>query len=184
MTTLMQAATETTSNPSIKLRNVGDSVLLAVTDYAELEANDIDGNPKFTSRGDRATDIVVTGLVVHSNNAKVRSDGEDIDVDEGDEVSVWFTGSRWFQWLQAAKRLGTSLDVGDMLSVKFDQTEKPANPAHSPKAIWAINWGKATKPELISWSDKANEARRVKKTETLSPAVIEPSAPVEDFDGF
>ena len=182
----MQAQTDQPSTPSVKLRNVGDSITLATTDYTEHPATDIEtGEPKLWKNGNQAIDIIVTGLVVKATNAKVLEDGDDVDVEQGQEVSIWFSGPRWYAFITAAKRLQKSLDVGDMIQVVFDHTEPPANKAHSPKQMWEINWGKATKPEMIEWAGKAAAHRQAKNTETLAPAVEAPaSKDGDDFDGF
>lgn len=182
----MPAMQQADSKASVKLRKVGDSILIAATNYSELEATDMDGNPKFTSKGDRATDIVVTGLVVQTNGAKtsVKDESgqrEDREIEIGEEVSIWFTGPKWWAWLQAAKAMAAPLEVGDMLHVQFASTEPSSNPAWSPKQIWAIKWGKTEKPELQQWVDKAHAAYRESQSVQLAPAA-QPAPAVAAYD--
>lgn len=120
----IQLGQERTSTPSVKLRSIGDKVVVAVIDVKEVPWLEYGTNePKIGKDGKARTQERLTALVVSGNGVVGDTDGER-PVKPGEVVSIYLSGHNRWEFIEAKKALGRPLSVGDVLQWKYDRDEK------------------------------------------------------------
>ena len=175
--TVLDSAEASTSAPSIKLRNVGDNIGVAIFDLAKDQDVDMEGNPKFFKNGNPAERIIISGVVIGGTGVIKDDTGADVPVSEGDEVSIWLTGAKWYNYIQAKKE-NPAIKTGTVFTATFANEEAPSNPAHSPKHVWSFSWRDGDNAELTAKCDALFSAKTAvvldEADEPMAPAPVEP----------
>ena len=171
----MPISLEQPAIPSVKLRNIGDEVVIAiahakVVPWREYGTN----NVKVGADGKPRTQDCVTGIVVRGTGVVTRNDQDEV-VKPGEEVAIYLAGHNRWEYIEAKRKLG-GLNVGDVLQWKYDRDEP--SQSGNPKKVRTCAMRRA-KPEEAA-TVAACEALYSRLT--LAATVLESVAtvPVED----
>jgi hypothetical protein len=121
--------------PAAKFPEVGNSVIVGIVDVSDYQQRTIEGTAKTWDNGDPMMGKRVTGLVVESDGCVLKEDDSDRPVIQGDLVSFYCEGSRFFTWKDALKDHG-SVVVGDVMKWKFEKTEKASKKGYNDRKIY------------------------------------------------
>lgn len=126
----IQLGSSRPSTPSVKLRSIGDKVVVAIVDVAEVPWLEYGTNsPKIGKDGKPRTQERITGLVV-SGNGTVTEGDTDREVRPGELVAIYVSAHNRWEFIEAKMKLGRPLHVGDVMQWRYDRDEKglSANP--------------------------------------------------------
>lgn len=120
----IQLGTSRTSTPSVKLRSIGDKVVVAVVNVTEVPWIEYGTNqPKVGKDGKPRTQDRLVGLVVSGNGVVADGEGER-EVRPGELVALYMAGHNRWEFIDGKNRLGRPLTVGDVMQWKYDRDEK------------------------------------------------------------
>lgn len=127
------------STPTVRLRNIGDGIAVAVVNSQIVPWRDFaTGEPKIGDNGKPRTQDMLTGIVVAVHGAVVGGpDGDDVAPEVGDTVRVFLAGHRRWSWIEAKREHG-NLTVGDIARFKYDKDEPSDRRGNQPRKVWAI----------------------------------------------
>jgi hypothetical protein len=163
-----------TTAPSVKLRNVGDHVDLAIVDVEVvpwLEYGSL--APKIGKDGKPRTQERVTALVV-AGNGVTTSDDEDVVVKPGETVAVYFSAHRRWEWIQAQRKLDGGLQCGDVVRIKYARDEPGS--AGNDKKVWDVQV-RHPRPEESAQSQRCEELRAGQQQATPVGAELDDEEP-------
>jgi hypothetical protein len=143
-----------TTYPSVKLRNVGHSVVVALVDVDVVPWKDFATNEvKVGADGQPRTQEVVTGLVTGYDGAVVTENDADRPVTPGEIVSIWLPGHKRWEWVQAQKAFTKEVDrqiqTGDVLKWTYERDEAPTRAGNNAKKVHTCKL-RAAKPDEAS----------------------------------
>lgn len=123
-----------TATPSVKLRNIGDKVIVAIVDVTAVPWLEYGTNEQKVGKdGKPRTQDKVTAIVV-SGNGVITDNESDREVTPGEVVSIYLAGHNRWEFIEAKRRLTRPLNVGDVMQWKYDRDEK-STVASNPKKV-------------------------------------------------
>jgi len=128
-----QAAT-----PSAKLRTIGDYIDCALVNEEVVPWIEFgtDGVAKIGKDGKPRTQDKVTAVVIGGTGVTTRDD-VDTPVVADDTITLYLSGPRRWDWIQAKKAHGQLLR-GDVLRVKYDHDEPSATKGYNARKVWTF----------------------------------------------
>lgn len=136
---------DNTSHPTVKLPEIGSSIVLAIGHVKRMPQNDfVTGEQKISTRGNPMTQDLIIGVVMDYNGSLVSENDVTREPKKGETVNLW-CGSRTMSWVKAKRKLGP-LDTGDVVKVTFAET-KPTDRG-SPQKIWSFQLRKSREDEV------------------------------------
>ena len=127
--------------PGIKFPQVGQSVKVGIVDVVDYQQRTMSGELKTFDDGNPKMGKRVIGVVMQNNGGMIKdpeNEDQEILASEGDLVSFFCEGSRFFTWKEALKEHGKVV-VGDVMVWKFDRTEKAANKGFNDRKVFTAN---------------------------------------------
>ena len=147
------------ATPSVKLRTVGDWCDVALIDVESVPWIEFGSElPKIGKDGQPRTQDRITALVTQAGSAVVSDNGDDTPVAIGDVVSIYASGAKRWDFIQAQKLNGQLLR-GDVMRVKYDHDEPPATKGYNDKKVWTFQIRHA-KPDEAVQSARCEEIAR------------------------
>lgn len=147
---------QTASTPSVKLRNIGDYVTVALIDLEVVPWTEFSGPrkglPKLGQDGKARTQEKVSAVVINGSGVV----GEDEVVKPDDVVSIYFAGHRRWEWIEARTKIAGGLQCGDVLRVKYERDEP--GQGNEPKKVWSVQL-RHPKPEESALAQRCEELR-------------------------
>jgi hypothetical protein len=169
--------------PAAYFPAVGDSIVVGIVDVGEYQQRDYDTNePKTWPDGGKVMGKVVTGLVVSTtgttSSGSERANGP---VTEGDLVTFWCEGGKFFTYRDALAEAG-SIDIGDVMLWTRDADEAPSNPRHNARKVYSakIRRPEARDGDLVercTAKHRELKAHRLDQSEEPFPATAGASNP-------
>lgn len=156
----IQLGTARTITPSVKFRNIGDKVVIGVVDMAEVPWLEYGTQtPKIGKDGKPRTQVRLTGIVVSGNAAISDTDG-DREVKPGEVVSIFCAAHNRWEFIEATKRLGRPLNVGDVMQVRYDRDEKGLSVNAKKVRTVSIRAAKADEADLVRHCEEQYRIQR------------------------
>ena len=188
--------------PSVKLTDLKDGVILAAAHInREIQDTDYDsGEPlvwherrptklsdvpePLRHDADPVNKLAITGIIAGTSGKAVgRMGGEDVELVEGMEASIYANGGKnsdWSRFDDAVKANG-GIDYGDMIKYWFDREEPASNPKYNDRKIREFSV-KAPDPEQESkFGDKCRDLRRA-MDEPMPPISVGAPPSVSDTE--
>lgn len=150
------------SAPSIKLLNPGDSAVVAVVDAEWVDSTDMQtGKPKLKDDGLTVRKQMRLTALYRGGTAKVgnRNDGY-TDPEQGALVTVFLEGHRAGKWVDANKALGRDVQVGDLVRVVFDRTERAKTVGFNDLKVWDVSVKDNEDHALVAECEEAYHQRK------------------------
>jgi hypothetical protein len=145
-----------TATPSVKLRNIGDKVIVAVVDVTAVPWLEYGTNEQKVGKDGKArSQDKVTALVV-AGNGVITDNETDREVVPGEIVSIYLAGHNRWEFIEAKRKLTRPLNVGDVMQWRYDRDEK-SSVASNPKKVRTV----AIRPP------KAEEGEQTRRCEQL-----------------
>ena len=147
--------------PTVKLPNVGDYVDLAIIDKEQVPEKDmVTGQPKLKDNGQPKQQLRLTGFALGGTFQATR--GEDV-LAAGDlaneTVTVYLSGHKFGAWIDAEKDYGV-VNVGDVVRIAFDRTQKAQTRGFHDAKIWTVEISPAEGAALTAKCEAAHLERK------------------------
>lgn len=124
--------------PGIKFPAVGNSVKVGIVDVIDYQQRTMAGELKTFEDGNPMMGKRVVGVVLENDGGILTIDEKDKVVEEGDLVSFFCEGSRFFTWKDAKKDHG-KVTVGDIMTWKFDREEAATQKGFNKRKVFIAN---------------------------------------------
>jgi hypothetical protein len=150
----------TVTHPSVKLRNIGDSVDVALVDSEIVSWTEFSGpnkgKQKIGNDGRPRTQDRVTAVVIRGTGV-VTVDDVDRPVEPDEVVTIYFAGHRRWEFINAQRAVKDGMQCGDIMRVKYARDE-PSSQGGDPKKVWDVQI-RHPKPEEQALADRCEQLR-------------------------
>jgi hypothetical protein len=169
MAEIIELGDDLTRPPSLKLRAPGDTAVVAIVDQAEIPWTEFGtGNAKIGKDGRPRTQEVYTALVISGTG--VVSDGdEDRPTAPAEVVSIYLAGHKRWNRVEAYKKLGRRVRVGDVWRWTYDHDERSSVAGQSPKKVHTLD-ARDAKPDEDDQTARCVALHRERKDQTAYTA--------------
>lgn len=152
--------------PSVRLPNIGDSIVFALYDVEEIPLTDFEtGEVVLNDQGKERTQKLIFGIVTDPGTAEVGADRLPAAI--GDRVCVYAGRGTLWEWVEALKELkettGTDgVGLGDRIRFYFDREEPSTKRGLNPRKIrtFAIRKAQAGEEDMIAKCKQAHLERK------------------------
>jgi hypothetical protein len=124
--------------PQAHFQNVGDSIVVGIVNVDDYHQKDYDTDElKYWADGGKVMGKRVTGLVVSLTGTTCAGGVKSglIDVSEGDLVTFYCEGGKWYTYRDALREAG-QVDVGWVMQWTRVDDKPPKNQKHNPQKVY------------------------------------------------